>query len=54
MFIVFNIYYIFQKKRLLYIFAGQRSKEYLSDFFTYNVDTDQVQIICDGTDVEGK
>ncbi|KAF8793796.1 Muskelin like protein [Argiope bruennichi] len=40
------------KKRLLYIFAGQRSKEYLSDFFTYNVDTDKIEIICDGKDVE--
>ncbi|CAG2121490.1 unnamed protein product, partial [Medioppia subpectinata] len=28
-----------QKLRLLYVFAGQRQKEYLSDFFTYNVDT---------------
>ncbi|XP_054707459.1 muskelin-like isoform X2 [Uloborus diversus] len=41
-----------EKKRLLYIFAGQRSKEYLSDFFTYNVDTDRIHVICDGTDVE--
>ncbi|GIZ04438.1 muskelin [Caerostris extrusa] len=38
------------KKRLLYIFAGQRSKEYLSDFFTYNVDTNRLDIICDGKD----
>lgn len=41
-----------EKLRLLYIFAGQRSKEYLSDFFTYNVDTDEIQVICDGVSVE--
>ncbi|KAG8180418.1 hypothetical protein JTE90_022767 [Oedothorax gibbosus] len=41
-----------EKTRLLYIFAGQRSKEYLSDFFTYNVDTDKVEVICDGSDIE--
>jgi len=34
--------------RLLYIFAGQRQKEYLSDFFTYNVDTDEIVTINDG------
>lgn len=37
------------KRRLLYVFAGQRSKEYLNDFFTYNVDTGQIDIITDGT-----
>ncbi|RWS30108.1 muskelin-like protein [Leptotrombidium deliense] len=37
-----------EKLRLLYIFAGQRQKEYLSDFFTYNVDTNEVTVICDG------
>uniref|UniRef100_A0A2R5LHF5 Putative muskelin n=2 Tax=Ornithodoros turicata TaxID=34597 RepID=A0A2R5LHF5_9ACAR len=41
-----------EKSRLLYIFAGQRSKEYLTDFFTYNVDLDQVNILCDGQKVE--
>ncbi|XP_077487639.1 muskelin 1 isoform X1 [Amblyomma americanum] len=41
-----------EKSRLLYIFAGQRSKEYLTDFFTYNVDTDQMNILCDGQKVE--
>lgn len=29
----------------MYIFAGQRSKEYLNDFFTYEVDTAQVEQI---------
>ncbi|XP_068714480.1 muskelin-like isoform X2 [Montipora foliosa] len=29
-------------KRLLYIFAGQRGKEFLSDFITYNVDTQEI------------
>jgi hypothetical protein len=37
-----------QKSRLLYVFAGQRQKEYLSDFFTYNVDTDEIVVINDG------
>ncbi|CAI9718917.1 muskelin-like isoform X1 [Octopus vulgaris] len=37
------------KKRLLYIFAGQRSKEYLNDFFTYDVDSHRVEVITDGT-----
>lgn len=41
-----------EKLRLLYIFAGQRQKEYLSDFFTYNVDTDEVSYICDGDKIE--
>lgn len=31
--------------RKLYIFAGQRGKEYLSDFFTYEVDTNHVEHI---------
>ncbi|XP_076052997.1 muskelin 1 [Oratosquilla oratoria] len=35
--------------RQLYIFAGQRNKEYLTDYFTYNVDTDVVTYISDGT-----
>lgn len=29
----------------MYIFAGQRGKEYLSDFFTYEVDTQHVEYI---------
>ncbi|XP_066283972.1 muskelin-like [Branchiostoma lanceolatum] len=40
------------QRRQLYIFAGQRSKEYLNDFFTYNVDTDEVEFISDGTKKE--
>ncbi|CAE1255868.1 MKLN1 [Acanthosepion pharaonis] len=32
------------KKRLLYIFAGQRSKEYLNDFFTYDVEAHRVEV----------
>ncbi|XP_034941544.1 muskelin [Chelonus insularis] len=31
--------------RKLYIFAGQRSKEYLNDFFTYEVDTNKIEHI---------
>jgi len=33
--------------RKLFIFAGQRSKEYLNDFFSYNVDTDEIELISD-------
>ncbi len=40
---------MFQKLRVLYIFAGQRSKEYLTDFLAYHVDTDQIETISDGT-----
>ncbi|KAL0278114.1 UNVERIFIED_CONTAM: hypothetical protein PYX00_000022 [Menopon gallinae] len=35
--------------RQLFVFAGQRSKEFLNDFFTYNVDTGEIHIISDGT-----
>ncbi|KAK7061161.1 Muskelin 1, intracellular mediator containing kelch motif [Halocaridina rubra] len=35
--------------RQLYILAGQRNKEYLTDFFTYNIDSDTVTYISDGT-----
>nr|CAD7442984.1 unnamed protein product [Timema bartmani] len=38
--------------RKLFIFAGQRSKEYLNDFFTYNVDTQEIQQISEGTKKE--
>jgi len=34
--------------RKLYVFAGQRAKEYLNDFFSYNVDTDEVEVISNG------
>lgn len=37
--------WFFQGSRKLYVFAGQRGKEYLSDFFTYEVDTHQVEYI---------
>ncbi|CAL4059856.1 unnamed protein product, partial [Meganyctiphanes norvegica] len=33
----------------LYILAGQRNKEYLTDFFTYNIDFDTITYISDGT-----
>ncbi|KAI4496372.1 hypothetical protein M0804_000182 [Polistes exclamans] len=32
-------------ERKLYIFAGKRSKEYLRDFFTYDVDTNKINYI---------
>lgn len=38
-----------QRNRCLYVFGGQRSKTYLNDFFSYDVDADHVEIISDGT-----
>jgi len=36
-------------QRKLFIFAGQRSKEFLNDFLTYDVDLDRVEVItCEG------
>lgn len=32
----------------MFVFAGQRSREYLNDFFAFNVDTHQVRVIWDG------
>lgn len=32
----------------MYIFAGQRSKDYLNDFFSYDVDTGDVVHISEG------
>lgn len=40
-----NINFLSKRSRKLYIFAGQRGKEYLSDFFTYEVDTQHVEYI---------
>ncbi|XP_048357436.1 muskelin [Sphaerodactylus townsendi] len=37
------------RNRCLYVFGGQRSKTYLNDFFSYDVDSDHVDIISDGT-----
>lgn len=42
----------FQVKRVLYIFAGQRSKEYLNDFLGYHVDTGTIEVVSDGTNKE--
>lgn len=36
-----------QELRKLYIFAGQRNKEYLNDFISYNVDSHEVENIKD-------
>ncbi|XP_023702338.1 muskelin [Cryptotermes secundus] len=38
--------------RKLFIFAGQRSKEYLNDFFTFHVDTHEVRQISEGAKKE--
>ena len=45
-------FYFFQVKRVLYIFAGQRSKEYLNDFLGYHVDTGTIEVVSDGTNKE--
>ncbi|XP_071960685.1 muskelin-like [Antedon mediterranea] len=41
------------KNHKLYIVAGQRSKDYLSDFFTYDVVTNEIDIISDGSKKDG-
>ena len=41
----------FLLSRSRFIFAGQRSKEYLYDFLTYDVDLDRVDVVpCDTDD----
>nr|CAD7399137.1 unnamed protein product [Timema cristinae] len=47
-----NEIYVLSGCRKLFVFAGQRSKEYLNDFFTYNVDTQEIQQISEGTKKE--
>lgn len=42
---MFLFFFLLKESRKLYIFAGQRSKEYLNDFFTYEVDTTQIEQI---------
>lgn len=43
------------KNRKLYIFGGQRGKEYMSDFITYDVDTQEVaNLISDTSNVDTK
>jgi muskelin len=37
-----------QGLRELFVFAGQRRREYLNDFFAFNVDTHQVRVIWNG------
>uniref|UniRef100_A0A8D9A7M5 Muskelin n=1 Tax=Cacopsylla melanoneura TaxID=428564 RepID=A0A8D9A7M5_9HEMI len=39
--------------RKLYIFAGQRNKEYLNDFISYNVDTHDIENIQESVKVKG-
>jgi len=38
------------EQRLLYIFAGQRRKEFLSDFLTYSLDTGEIRNLLDTAD----
>ena len=56
--IVFEVAWVYmdfliQDQRCLYIFAGQRAKEYLSDFIRYHVDADRVEIVSDGSKKDG-
>uniref|UniRef100_H2ZEN2 F5/8 type C domain-containing protein n=1 Tax=Ciona savignyi TaxID=51511 RepID=H2ZEN2_CIOSA len=37
------------KNHRLYIFGGQRSKEYVNDFFYYDINNDRVTVLNDGT-----
>ena len=47
---IFEPYFSISGLRKLFIFGGQRKgSEYLNDFFAYNVDTDEVEIISTGT-----
>lgn len=41
----FEVVNLSQGSRKLYIFAGQRGKEYLSDFVTYEIDTNHIEHI---------
>ncbi|XP_076804346.1 muskelin-like isoform X1 [Clavelina lepadiformis] len=41
-----------KKQRRLYIFGGQRSKEYINDFFYYDIGQNQVATLSDGTKKE--
>lgn len=43
--IQFGNFTFLKRLRKLYIFAGQRGKEDLSDFFTYEVDTNHIEHI---------
>lgn len=42
-----------QVKRCLYIFAGQRAKEYLNDFIMYYVDEKRIEVILDAAKKDG-
>ncbi|KAJ3385740.1 Muskelin 1, intracellular mediator containing kelch motif [Lobulomyces angularis] len=41
------------KEKILYIFAGQRNKDYLSDFYTYDIKTDTVYEVSRDYSVQG-
>jgi hypothetical protein len=43
-----------KEEQALYIFAGQRHKDYLSDFYHYNIGTDVLTELCrDSSTVQG-
>lgn len=39
------LHFSFQRHRKLYIFGGQRNKEYTTDFISYDVDTQNVAVV---------
>ena len=45
--VVYRQLSFFQTRRCLYIFAGQRSKEILTDFIVYDVDSKQIHQLSD-------
>ncbi len=48
--VLFLYFFYLQGMRKLFIFGGQRKRdEYLNDFFSINVDTDEVDVISTGT-----
>lgn len=61
---VLDFYYMYiflfsyqQRNRKLYIFGGQRGRECLSDFFSYDLDSGDIEVILDGSkkdDVNGR
>lgn len=42
-------FFLSQCSRKLYVFAGQRNKEYLNDFFSYDVDTGSIEQFSETT-----
>lgn len=39
--------FVSQRYRKLYIFNGQHNKDHLTDFLSYNVDTEHIEVLSD-------